>query len=99
ELARAVHVGNAIGPEALCPIVEAAGLGVVNQSQGLRDTVSSNVLPVKVQLDVRDQRLPAQLQEQLRIVKRTSRSVDDVAMDAAILTIREWLLAEFQEGG
>ena len=29
-LPRAVHVGNTVGPEALCPIVPAAGLGGVN---------------------------------------------------------------------
>ena len=41
-----------------------------------------------------NQRLPAQLQEQLRIVKRTRRGIDHVAMDAAVLAGGEGLLAE-----
>ena len=41
-------------------------------------------LLVEVDGDVRNQRLPAELQEKLRIVEGTRRGIDDVAVDAAV---------------
>ena len=36
---------------------------------------------------MRNQRLPAELEEQLRIVERTGGSIDHVSVDAAILAV------------
>src|SRR5438309_11053691 len=96
RLPRTVHVWNAIRPEPLRPIVKAAGFGEVNQSERL-STVGGNALLVEVDPDMRDQRLPTQLQQELRIIEGPSRSVHDVSTDAAGLASRERFLAEFQE--
>ena len=58
-LARAVHVGNAIGPEALRPIVQTAGLGGVHQREGLA-AIRRRPLLVEVDGDMRNQRLPTE---------------------------------------
>ena len=79
-LAWAVHVRHglavrsqnrvAIGvlAEALRPFVPTAGLSGINQFQR-RAPVRSRSFLVKVDRDIRDQRLPAQLEQQRRVVK------------------------------
>src|ERR1019366_5628118 len=96
RLARAVHVGHAIGPETLRPVVPTAGLGGVNQRQGLA-AIRRRPLLVKVDGYTRDQGLPNVLGAELRIVKWTGRGIDDMTPDTAILAGRVGLLAEFQE--
>ena len=57
DLAGAVHVGNAVGTEALRPIVQAAGLGGVDQCQG-RAAIRRSSFLVEVDGDVRDSGVP-----------------------------------------
>src|SRR5271165_4748236 len=98
SLARAVHVGrDAVGPEALGIIVPTAGLGGVDQLQGWGYAVGGKALLVKVDGDVRNQRFPLRLNEHLRIVKRTGRRINDMALDAAVFAGDVRLLAEFEE--
>src|SRR5439155_1035486 len=65
--------------------------------------VGSQPLLVEVDLDVRNQRLPAELQEQLRIVERPCRRIDDMSVDPPVFGGRGgrgWgkrPLAEFEE--
>ena len=96
-LTRAIHVGLAVRAETLRPIVPARGVGLVNQLQRLRHTVGGHAFLIQVDVDVRDQRLPAQLQQQLRVVERSGRGVYDVAVDRAGLIRCEGLLAPLQE--
>ena len=97
SLTRAAHVGL-VGSrvKALGPIVPAAGLRGVNQSEGLA-TIRRCPLLVKVNGDMRNLRLPTQLQEQRWVVKWTSRSIHNMSIDAAVLAGREGHLAEFDE--
>src|SRR5690348_10291714 len=46
---------------------------------------------------MRDHRFPAQLQQQLRVVERPGRGVDDVAVDRAGFAVGERLLTELEE--
>src|SRR5256885_6744008 len=73
-----------------------SGLRGVNQSEGLA-TIRRCPLLVKVNGDMRNLRLPTQLQEQRWVVKWTSRSIDNMSIDAAVLAGREGHLAEFDE--
>ena len=97
RLARAAHVRLAVRAEALHPVVPARGIGVVDQRERRCHAIGGHALLVQVDTDVRDQRLPAQLQQQLRGVERPGRGVDDVAVDRAGLARCEGLLAELQE--
>src|SRR5271165_2464830 len=98
SLARAVHVGrDAVGPEALGIIVPTAGLGGVDQLQGWGYAVRRKAFLVKVDADMWNQRFPLRLNEHLRIVKRTGRRINDMALDAAVFAGDVRLLAEFEE--
>ena len=72
-LAGAAHVGSyAIGAEALGKVVETAGGGGINQGKGL-GAIGGRTLLVEVDGDMRNQRLPLGLDEQLRVVKAADR--------------------------
>ena len=100
-LARAVHVRDRIPAgirmEALRPIVETAGLRMVHQRQCWGYSVGRDPLLIQVDRDMRNQGFPLRLHQHLRVVERARRSVDDVALDAAILTGNIGLLAELEE--
>ena len=98
----AVHVGNlrhAVGGkvEALRPVVPARRRRGVDQLQALGAVLGVDSLLVQVDLHARHARLPAQLQQERRIVERTRRGVDHLAGDAAVLAGVELLHAEFDE--
>ena len=98
-LARAVHVGDglAIGPElqaavgvsaeALRPVVPVRSRRGIHQRQALA-AIRRDAFLVEIYLDVGDAGLPAQLQQQRRIVERTRGGVDHVTTDAAVLRRR-----------
>src|SRR5579859_3835466 len=69
-LSRAVHVRDAIGAETLRPVIEAAGLGGINQLQGRSDVICSHALLVEIDGDVLYEGFPTKLQEKRRIVER-----------------------------
>ena len=83
-LARAVHVGHAIGAEALRPIVPTAGLGGVDQGEGLA-AVRRRPLPVEVDGYARNERLPNVLGTELGVVKGTGRVINDMSPDTTVL--------------
>src|SRR5207302_8173318 len=95
-LPRAVHVRNAVRTEALRPVVPARGLRGVDERQG-GGAVLRRAFLVQVDLHARHTRLPAQLQQQSRVVERTRRGVDHVSLDAAVLAGIEGLHAPFDE--
>ena len=97
-LARAVHVGRAIGPEALRPIVPTAGLGGVHQLEGWGHAIARNALLVEVNGHIGHVRRPAQVQVELWIVEWACGIVDHFAMDTAGLPYCEEFLAELKEG-
>ncbi len=84
-LARAVHVGDVVGPEACGPIVPAAGLGGVGQRQGWCHPIRRETFFVEVDSDVRNQGRPLHLNKQLRVVKGPGRGILDMTMDSAVL--------------
>ena len=96
-LARAVHVGDAIGPEALREIVETAGLGGVNLRQCRGNAIRRKSLLVEVDGHMRNQRLPLRLDEHLRVVKRTRGGINDMALNSAVLAGGIGLFTEFEE--
>jgi len=57
----AVHIGNPIGPEALRPIVPTAGLGGVNQVEGLRNPIRRCFLLVQINGYTRHVRRPTRV--------------------------------------
>ena len=82
--------------EALRPIVPTAGLGGVDQFERSA-AIRRGALLVEVDGDIRNQRLPTELQQQRRVVKRTGGGIHDMASDTAVFARREGLLAELQE--
>ena len=96
SLARAVHVRNTGGAETLSPLIPTGSLRGIYQGQTLA-AIGSGAFFIEIDGYVRNTRLPAQLQQHGGIIKRTSRSIDDVATNAAVLAWVEWLLSEFQE--
>ena len=80
------------------PCAQSSQLLVLVVSTNLRDWLpSAPSLLVKVDGDIRNQRFPTELQKQRRVVKRTGRGIDHMAVDAAVLAGRVGLLAEFEE--
>ena len=96
-LSGAVHVGHAIRTKTLCPIIEAAGLGGINQLQGRSDVVCCHALLVEVDGDIGNERLPTELKEKRRVVERPGRGIDNVPADAAVFALRIRRLPEFEE--
>ena len=82
--------------EALRPVVPAAGRGGIHERQAL-GAVRRRAFLVQIDLHVRHAGLPAQLQQQRRVVERPRRGVDHMALDAAVLAGLERLHAEFDE--
>ncbi len=98
-LAGAAHVRRQpIGPGALGPGVPAAGLGGVDQGQGLR-AIGSRAFLIKVDGDARDQRFPQVLEQLTGVVEGPRRGVHDVTAEAAILTGDVGLLAPLEDCG
>src|SRR6267142_3253130 len=85
-----------IGPESLRETIKAAGQGVVDQGQGWGYLVGGKTFLVEVDLDVRNLRLPSELEQQGRVVKGTGRGIYDVAANTAVLAFGEGLLAELE---
>src|SRR3981189_983612 len=91
------------GEKALGPIIEAAGLGGVNQLEGLA-AIRRRPLLIQVDGDSRHVRRPTRVDEQTRIVEWPRRGVDHFAADPAVFGRsrgggrREGLLAKFKEG-
>src|SRR5207237_6276646 len=96
-LPRAVHVRIAIGPEALGPVVPAAGLGGVHQLQRLADAIRPDPHLVEIDRHARHVRRPARMKQHLRVIERTRRGVNNLTPDASVLAGHVWLLAEFDE--
>src|SRR5579859_248094 len=82
ELPWAVHIWDAVRPEALRPVVKTAGLGAINQFESLSDLICGYSLLVEVDGYARHQWLPAGLQEEGRVVKWAGRGVNDMAVNA-----------------
>ena len=100
-LPRAVHVGRASSPataaKTLRPVIPAAGRRGIHESQGARDAIGRRELLIQVELHARHTRLPAELQQQLRVVKGPRRGVDHVAFDAAVLSSGKGFHGELDE--
>src|SRR5207237_961421 len=92
----AVHVGHAIGAEALRPIIPAAGLGRVDQREG-HAAIWCRAFLVEVDGHAGHVRRPAGVDQQRGIIERPGRGVNHLAEDAAGLTGRVGLLPEFNE--
>ena len=95
-LTRAVHVGHAVGTEALSPVVPAAGLGGVDQGEGLAAIRRRSFL-VEVDGHIGNVRSPAGVDQERGIIERPSRGINDLAVDAAGLAGDKRLLAELEE--
>ena len=82
--------------EALRPIIPAAGRGRVNQLKR-RGAVRSRTFLVKVNDYARNQRFPASLEQELRIVERPGGGINNVPANAAGFTGDIRRLSELKE--
>ena len=95
-LARAVHVGIAVGAEALSPIVKAAGQGGIHQLEA-GCSILRRTLLVQVDGYAGHVRRPTGVDKKRGIIEGTRRGINHLAVDSAGLANREGLLAEFNE--
>ncbi len=95
-LPRAVHVRDAVGAEALRPIVPTGRLGGIHELER-RGAVRGGGLLIQVDRDVRDVRYPPHVHRERGVVECARRRVGHFAADTAVLIGRECLLAELDE--